>query len=59
MGVGVRCDAEGEETLVLPILQKLGYNPQRAKTNIGLGRKVIRDLTGAAPVAEPKEMVSA
>ena len=43
----------------LPILQKLGYDPQRAKTNIGLGRKVIRDLTNAAPIAAPKEMVTA
>ena len=59
IGVGVRCDEEGEEKIVLPILEKLGYNPQRAKTNIGLGRKVIRDLTNAAPVAQPKEMVTA
>ena len=59
IGVGVRCDADGEETMVLPILEKLGYNPQRAKTNIGLGRKVIRDLTNAAPIAQPKEMVNA
>ena len=53
------CDADGEENIVLPILEKLGYNPQRAKTNIGLGRKVIRDLSGAAPVAQSKEMVTA
>ena len=59
IGVGVRCDADGEEHIVLPILEKLGYNPQRAKTNIGLGRKVIRDLTNAAPVAQSKEMVNA
>jgi hypothetical protein len=59
IGVGVRCDADGEETIVLPILQKLGYDPQRAKTNIGLGRKQIRDLTSAAPAGEAKEMVSA
>ena len=59
IGVGVRCDSDGEEKIVLPILEKLGYNPQRAKTNIGLGRKVIRDLTNAAPVAQPKEMVNA
>ena len=38
LGVGVRCDEQGEEHVVLPILQKLGYTPQRAKTNIGLGR---------------------
>jgi hypothetical protein len=38
LGVGVRCDASGEENVVAPILEKLGYHPQRAKTNIGLGR---------------------
>ena len=59
IGVGVRCDEEGEETVVGPILEKLGYNLRRAKTNIGLGRKVIRDLTNAAPIAQPKEMVNA
>jgi hypothetical protein len=59
VGVGVRCDADGEEKIVLPILEKLGYNPQRAKTNIGLGRKVIRDLSNAAPTAMAKEMVNA
>jgi len=59
IGVGVRCDENGEETIVLPILEKLGYDPQRAKTNIGLGRKVIRDLTNAAPVSAPKELVNA
>lgn len=38
LGVGVRCDAEGEENVVAPILEKLGYKLERAKTNIGLGR---------------------
>jgi len=38
LGVGTRCDADGEEGVVLPILERLGYRPQRAKTNIGLGR---------------------
>jgi ferredoxin len=38
LGVGTRCDAEGEENVVLPVLERLGYRPQRAKTNIGLGR---------------------
>ena len=59
VGVGVRCDEDGEEKIVLPILEKLGYNPQRAKTNIGLGRKVIRDLSNAAPTQMAKEMVNA
>jgi ferredoxin len=38
LGVGARCDERGEDDVVLPLLQRLGYHPQRAKTNIGLGR---------------------
>jgi len=38
LGVGARCDEDGEENVVAPILEKLGYHLQRAKTNIGLGR---------------------
>jgi len=38
LGVGARCDEHGEENAVAPILEKLGYNLERAKTNIGLGR---------------------
>lgn len=38
LGVGARCDANGEEDTVAPILERLGYKLERAKTNIGLGR---------------------
>lgn len=38
LGVGARCEENGEENVVAPILERLGYDPQRAKTNIGLGR---------------------
>jgi ferredoxin len=38
LGVGARCDDSGEETVIAPMLEKLGYNLVRAKTNIGLGR---------------------
>jgi ferredoxin len=38
LGVGARCDENGEDHVVAPILEKLGYNVARAKTNIGLGR---------------------
>jgi hypothetical protein len=38
IGVGTRCDENGEEHVVAPILERLGYNLERAKTNIGLGR---------------------
>jgi ferredoxin len=38
LGVGARCDEAGEDNEVAPILEKLGYKLERAKTNIGLGR---------------------
>ena len=38
IGVGTRCDENGDENVVAPILERLGYKLERAKTNIGLGR---------------------
>jgi hypothetical protein len=38
LGVGTRCDEQGEDNVVAPILERLGYKLERAKTNIGLGR---------------------
>ncbi len=38
LGVGVRCDQDGEDRDVAPILERLGYRLERAKTNVGLGR---------------------
>ena len=38
IGVGARCDDEGQEQEVFSALQRLGYQPERAKTNLGLGR---------------------
>ncbi|HLT91367.1 MAG TPA: 4Fe-4S binding protein [Woeseiaceae bacterium] len=38
LGVGVRCDEDGEDRTVAPILERLGYRLHRAKTNLGLGR---------------------
>jgi ferredoxin len=38
LGVGTRCDENGEEHVVAPILQSLGYRLERAKTNTGMGR---------------------
>jgi ferredoxin len=49
LGVGTRCGEDGEETVVAPILRKLGYDPQRAKTNLGLGR-------AAAPLPPTTEL---
>jgi hypothetical protein len=38
LGVGTRCDENGEDSVLGPILERLGYSLERAKTNIGLGR---------------------
>ena len=38
LGVGTRCDDTGDETVVAPVLERLGYTLHRAKTNTGLGR---------------------
>ena len=61
IGVGVRCDESGEDPVVAPILARLGYNPVRAKTNIGLGRKDLRDLSAITNVqyTRDKEMAHA
>ena len=47
-------DSEGRPLIVLPVLKKLGYDPQRAKTNIGLGR-----ITNPDAIEKPQEAVSA
>lgn len=52
IGAGVRCDANGDDPVVAPILERLGYRLQRAKTNVGLGRRPV-----VAPQPEP-EMVN-
>ncbi len=49
LGVGTRCDENGEDEVVAPILERLGYKLERAKTNIGLGRITNKD---AAPALE-------
>lgn len=38
LGVGTRCDENGDDNVIAPILERLGYKLERAKTNIGLGR---------------------
>src|ERR1700687_5335794 len=47
LGIGTRCETNGQERVVAPILQKLGYKLERAKTNIGIGR-----ITNAAVAPE-------
>jgi hypothetical protein len=51
LGVGTRCDEHGEDNLVGPILERLGYKLERAKTNIGLGR--ITNAPEPKPAEEP------
>jgi len=48
LGVGVRCDENGNDAIVFPILERLGYNPARAKTNLGLGRIHLRKIDAPA-----------
>ncbi len=38
VGVSTRCDEEGEDKLLAPLLREYGYTFHRAKTNMGLGR---------------------
>jgi ferredoxin len=40
IGVATRCGEHGEEVIVAPILERLGYKLERAKTHIGLGQMV-------------------
>lgn len=49
LGVGTRCDETGDETVVAPILERLGYKLHRAKTNTGLGR-----ITNVVETAKPE-----
>ena len=53
IGAGVRCDERGDDTVVAPIFERLGYPLARAKTNIGLGRR------GAATSASASAEASA
>ena len=50
LGVATRCDADGEDRAVAPILERLGYQLERAKTNTGLGR--ITNQADAVPQTE-------
>jgi ferredoxin len=54
IGVGARCDDNGEENVVAPILERLGYKLERAKTNVGLGR-----ITNALDEAKKEQPVPA
>ncbi len=38
VGISTRCDENGEDRLLAPVLEELGVRYERAKTNLGLGR---------------------
>lgn len=38
VGISTRCNEEGDDTLLSPLLEDLGKSFERAKTNLGLGR---------------------
>ena len=38
LGVSTRCGEAGEDPVLAPLLEELGYEFERAKTNMGLGR---------------------
>ncbi|MDT0689080.1 4Fe-4S binding protein [Salegentibacter sp. F188] len=38
VGISTRCGEDGEDNVLRPLLEKLGYPNHRAKTNMGLGR---------------------
>ncbi len=38
VGISTRCDENGEDNVLAPLLDEMGYNFHRAKTNMGLGR---------------------
>ena len=38
IGISTRCDENGDDQTLAPLLEELGYSYSRAKTNMGLGR---------------------
>ena len=51
IGVGTRCDENGDDNVVAPILERMGYTLHRAKTNTGLGRAT---NASARPASQPE-----
>lgn len=45
IGISTRCDENGEDNLLAPLLEELGYPHYRAKTNMGLGRITNQNIT--------------
>ena len=53
VGISTRCDEEGEDNSLAPLLKDLGYRYERAKTNLGLGR-----VTNRVEVERPEGVPS-
>lgn len=49
VGVSTRCDADGNDVVLAPSLLGLDYRPERAKTNMGLGRVTNQQPAEGAP----------
>ena len=45
VGISTKCDEDGEDRLLAPILDEMGFTYYRAKTNMGLGRATNRAAT--------------
>ena len=54
VGVATRCDAEGEDRHLAPLLAEKGYVFHRGKTNLGLGRAAEPVAASEAPAAEAR-----
>jgi len=50
VGISSRCDENGEDKILSPLLEDLGYPHYRAKTNMGLGR-----ITNKIELAQTEE----
>ncbi len=49
VGASTRCDENGEDTFLSPVLDDLGFRYERAKTNLGLGRETNEPIMEKAP----------
>jgi len=52
VGISTRCDEEGEDHILAPLLEDLGASYERAKTNLGLGR-----ITNALKNTKMEDMI--
>ena len=46
VGISTRCDEQGEDKTLAPLLEELGFDYERAKTNMGLGANYQRSTQG-------------